>query len=164
MGCLPHVKLRSSISTRFRLLSRLRGSGVNQRPTGRHDLPSRGALIFLSLSLSAFCSVGSLAATGRPATGLRGQRRHQINAPVYCCVIGRGAAVGKTFVEVDIAVTGRGDAAVVESVRLLVVDGAVAEFGGLLVGGGTVTCGVGWVVISWFVDGAPVVSSCWLQP
>jgi hypothetical protein len=82
----------------------------------------------------------------------------------YCCVTGRGAAVGNAFVEVGIAVTGSGDAAVVESGGLLVEDGAVAESGGLLVGVGAVICGVGWAVISWFVDGTLVVSPCWLHP
>lgn len=94
------------------------------------------------------------------SAGGAGKGGAQINAPVYCCVTGRGAAVGKAFVEVGIAVTGSGDAAVVESGRLLVGDGAVAESGGLLVGAGA----VGWVVVSWFVDGALVVSCCWLHP
>jgi hypothetical protein len=82
----------------------------------------------------------------------------------YCCVLGRGAAVGNSLVDVGIVATGSGDAAVVESGELLVVDGAAAESGGLLVGAGTVTCGVDWAIVSWFVDGALVVSTCWLHP
>jgi len=50
-------------------------------------------------------------------------------------VLVRGTAVGNTFVEVGIAVSGSGDAAVVES-------------GGLLVGAGAIICGVGWAVVS----------------
>jgi len=48
---------------------------------------------------------------------------------LYCCVTGRGAAVGNAFVEVGIVVSGSGDAAVVESGALLVGDGAVAGSG-----------------------------------
>jgi hypothetical protein len=67
-------------------------------------------------------------------------------------------------VDVGSEVTGSGVPADVESVGLLVEDGAVAESGGLLVGVGAVVCGVGWAVVSWFVDGALVVSACWLHP
>jgi hypothetical protein len=73
-------------------------------------------------------------------------------------------AVGNAFVEVGIVVTGSGDAVVVESGGLLVGTGAVAESGRLLVGVGADICGVGWAVVSWFVDGALVVSPCWLHP
>jgi hypothetical protein len=56
-------------------------------------------------------------------------------APLYCCVLGRGAAVGNAFVEAGMVVTGSGDAVVVES-------------GGLLVGVGADVCGVDWAVVS----------------
>lgn len=36
--------------------------------------------------------------------------------------------------------------------------------GGLLVGVGAVACGVDWAIVSWFVNGALVVSPCWLHP
>jgi hypothetical protein len=101
-------------------------------------------------------------ARAKGGTQIDGRRRAM--APLYCCVTGRGAAVGKIFVEAGIAVTGSGDAAVTESGELLVGDGAVAESGVLLVGVGAAVCGVGWVVVSWFVDGALVVSVCWLHP
>jgi hypothetical protein len=69
----------------------------------------------------------------------------------YGCVLGRGDAVGNSFVDVGIVATGSGDAAVV-------------EFGGLLVGASAATCGAGWAVVSWFVDGALVISPRWLHP
>jgi len=84
--------------------------------------------------------------------------------PLYCCVTGRGAAVGNAFVEAGIAVSGSGVPAEVESVGLLVEDGAVAESIGLLGGAGAVVGGVGWAVVWWLVDGALVVCPCWLHP
>jgi hypothetical protein len=71
--------------------------------------------------------------------------------PLYCCVTGRGAAVGNSFVEVGIVTSGSGDE-----------DGV--EAGGLLVGVGAVIGGVDWAVGSWVVGGGLVVSSFWLHP
>jgi len=67
-------------------------------------------------------------------------------------------------VEAGIAVSGSGVPAEVESVGLLVEDGAVAESIGLLGGAGAVVGGVGWAVVWWLVDGALVVCPCWLHP
>lgn len=71
--------------------------------------------------------------------------------PLYCCVTGRGAAVGNTFGEVGIEVSGSGGEAVVESV-------------GLLVGAGAIVGGVDWAAASWGDGVALVVSPCWLHP
>src|ERR1035437_5578717 len=49
--------------------------------------------------------------------------------PLYCCVSGKGGAVGNSFVEVGIVVSGSGD-------------GAGVGAGGLLVGVGAVICAV----------------------
>jgi hypothetical protein len=84
--------------------------------------------------------------------------------PRYYCVTGRGAVVGNAFVDVGIAVSGSGVPADVESGELLVEDGAVAESGGLFGGVGAVVAGVGWTVVSWFVNGALVVGPCWPHP
>jgi len=75
--------------------------------------------------------------------------------PLYCCVTGRGAAVGNSFVEVGIVTSGSGDEAGVEPGGLLVGVGAVI---------GGVICGIGWAVASRFVDGGLVVSPFWLHP
>ena len=66
--------------------------------------------------------------------------------------------------DVGSEVTGSGVPADVESVGLLVEDGAVAESVGLLGVAGAVVVGVGWAVVWWLVDGALVVCPCWLHP
>jgi hypothetical protein len=65
-------------------------------------------------------------------------------------------------VDVGSEVTGSGVPADVESVGLLVEDGAAAESVGLFGGAGAV--GGGWAVVWWLVDGALVVCPCWLHP
>jgi hypothetical protein len=62
-----------------------------------------------------------------------------------------GGAVGNSFVEVGIVVSGSGD-------------GAGVGAGGLLVGVGAVICGVDWAAGSWVAGGALGVSPCWLHP
>ena len=92
-----------------------------------------------------------------------------------------GGAVGKSFVETGIVVSGRGDVAVVEDGGLLMgfadsddtgVGGSLVTVGvetpvgdsGLLVEVGAVICGVDWVTGSWVACGAVVVGTCWLHP
>jgi hypothetical protein len=71
--------------------------------------------------------------------------------PLYCCVTGRGGAIGSSFVEVGIAVSGSGDEGDVEP-------------GWLLVGVGVAICGVDCAVTGWVAGGALGVSRCWLHP
>jgi hypothetical protein len=60
-------------------------------------------------------------------------------------------AIGNSFVEVGIVVSGSGG-------------GAGVGAGGMLVGVGAVICGVDWVADSWVAGGALGVSPCWLHP
>lgn len=62
-----------------------------------------------------------------------------------------GGAVGNSFAEVGIVVSGSGG-------------GASVGAGGLLVGVGAVICGVDWAAGSWVAGGTLGVSLCWLHP
>jgi len=96
-----------------------------------------------------------------------------------------GGAVGKSFVETGIVVSGRGDVAVVEDGGLLMGFGDSDDAG---VGGLSVTVvdeipvgdsgllvevadesvvgvgGIDWATGSWFVDAVMGVAACWLHP
>ena len=110
--------------------------------------------------------------------------------PLYCCVSGKGGAVGNSFVEVGIVVSGSGDGAGGLSVGVGAVisgvsgkggavgnsfvevdivvsgsgDGTGVGAGGLLVGVGAVICAVDGASGSRVAGGALGVSLCWLHP
>ena len=86
---------------------------------------------------------------------------------LYCCVTGRGAAVGNSFVDAGKALSGNG-AEANAAVDVGADEGSVAGADTLLVGVGTVidavVCVDDWASALWVSGGRPVVCTCSLHP